>query len=76
MISLSACGVVAVVQGGLPMDSLLPFSHEPLPLGQIWSDLSSDVQTQVVGLLAQLIVQAVVACSADACSGKEISHDD
>jgi hypothetical protein len=76
MIQLSAYCVVDVLQGVLPMFSRPSSSHEPLPPGQIWSALSHDVRTQVVGLLAQLTLQAVVARPADECSGKEISPDD
>jgi hypothetical protein len=74
MIQLSAWYAVAVLQGGLPMTSFP--SHEPFPLGQIWPALSSEIQTQVVGLLAHLTVQAIVARSVDVCSGKELPLDD
>lgn len=50
-----------------------PSSHEVqvTPI-QVWPALSSDLRTRLVGLLAQLTVNMVVASPGNACSAKEV----
>ena len=40
---------------------------------QVWPALSLDLRTRVIGLLAQLALNVIVACPAEAEAGKEVA---
>ena len=50
--------------------------QEQSPLVHIWAHLSSDLQTRVIGLLAQLALNVVVARPSAESHGKEARHVD
>ena len=76
MIELSASLVVWAHQGGCCMSPLSSFDQEQKALAHIWVHLSSDLQTRVIGLLAQLALNVVVARPPDESHGKEARHVD
>ena len=43
---------------------------------QVWSALSLDLRTRVIGLLAQLALNMVTTRPGNECTGKEVSHAD
>ena len=56
---------------------MFPFSSSPQEqstLAQIWSQLSADLQTRVIGLLAQLALNMVVARPQDQSEREEARH--
>jgi hypothetical protein len=58
---------------------MFPFSSSPQEqstLAHIWSHLSADLQTRVIGLVAQLALNVVVARPPDESHGKEARHVD
>ena len=61
MIELSSCLVVLSHQGGCYMYPLSSSRQDQSPLAHVWSHLSSDLQTCIVGLLAELALNALVA---------------
>ncbi len=76
MIELSACQVVWAHQGGCCMFPLSSSDQEHRVLAQIWAHLSSDLQTHVIGLLAQLALNVVVARQENQSEGEEARHAD
>lgn len=56
---------------------MFPFSssqQEQSTLSQIWSQLSADLQTRVIGLVAQLALNVVVVQSQSQPQREEICH--
>ena len=43
---------------------------------QVWSALSLDLRTRVIGLLAQLALNMVTTRLGNECAGKEVAHAD
>jgi hypothetical protein len=74
MIQRISCHVVWAHQGGCCMS--LPFSpdQEQSTLALVWAHLSSDLQTRVIGLLAQLALNVVVARSPNQSKEEEARH--
>ena len=76
MIELSACHVVWAHQGGCCMFPLSSSDQEQSTLIHIWAHLSSDLQTRVIGLLAQLALNVVVARPGNQSEREEACHVD
>jgi hypothetical protein len=76
MIELSACLVVWAQQGGRCMAPLPSSDQEQSALVHIWAHLSSDLQIRVIGLLAQLALNAVVTRPASQCEREEACYAD
>ena len=74
MIELSACHVVWAHQGGCCMFPLSSSDQEQSTLVHIWAHLSSDLQTRVIGLLAQLALNVVVVRQENWSEREEASH--
>ena len=58
---------------------MFPFSSSPQEqstLAQIWSQLSADLQTRVIALVAELALSVLVARSHNEAEGEEIHHVD
>lgn len=56
---------------------MFPFSSSPQEqstLAQIWSQLSADLQTRVIGLVAELALSVLVARSHNMSEGEEARH--
>jgi hypothetical protein len=70
MIMVSVFHLICARQGGVRMSSR-PFARDMLvtPV-QVWPALSHDLRTRIVGLLAQLALNAVVAHPASGCTAK------
>ena len=75
MIKLSA-GLLWAHQGGYCMVPLSSCDQEQGTLTHIWVHLSSDLQIRVVGLLAQLALNMVVARSQNQSEREEACHAD
>jgi hypothetical protein len=74
MIELAARHVVWVHQGGCCM---VPFSSSPQEqrtLAQVWSQLSADLHTRVIGLVAQLALNVVVVQAQSQPQREETCH--
>ena len=76
MIELSACHVVWAHQGGCCMFPLSSSDQEQSTLVHIWAHLSSDLQTRVIGLLAQLALNVVVVRQENQSQREEACHGD
>jgi hypothetical protein len=76
MIQVSAYHAAWEHQGGCCMSPLSSFDQEQNALAHIWAHLSSDLQTRVIGLVAQLALNVVVARPPDESHGKEARHVD
>lgn len=76
MIELSACLVIWAQQGGRCMVPLSSSDQEQSALVHIWTHLSSDLQIRVIGLLAQLALNAVVTRSASQLEREEARYAD
>ena len=76
MIELSACYVVWAHQGGCCMFPLSSSDQEQSTLVHIWAHLSADLQIRVIGLLAQLALNAVVARPQNQSEREEARHAD
>ena len=74
MIELSACHVVWAHQGGCCMFPLSSSDQEQSTLVHIWAHLSSDLQTRVIGLVAQLALNVVVVQSQSQPQREETCH--
>ena len=75
MIELSAYQVVWAHQGGCCMFPLSSSSGQKCgTLAHVWTQLSSDLQTRVIALLAQLALSVVVARSQNEPEGEETRH--
>ncbi len=74
MIELSAYQVVWAHQGGCCMSPLPSSGQEYGALAHVWAQLSSDLQTRVIALLAQLALSVVVARSQNEPEGEETRH--
>jgi len=74
MIQQVSCHAVWAHQGGCCMS--LPFSpdQEQSTLALVWVHLSSDLQTRVIGLLAQLALNVVLARSTNQSREEEVHH--
>lgn len=56
---------------------MFPFSsaeQEQNALAHVWSQLSADLQTRVIGLVAQLALNVVVVRSQNQSEGEEQNH--
>ncbi len=74
MISLDAFQVVCALKGGFRMSSLSSsVDHQVVPT-QVWASLSIDLQAHVIGLLAHLALNVVVARHEHEHAGKEPDH--
>ncbi len=73
MIAVSVFAVVCALQGGVRMSSRPSFREVQVTPVQVWSALSSDLRTRVVGLLAELALNVVAARPANGCTGKEVA---
>ena len=74
MIQASAFHVLGALQGGLCMFSRPSSVAQRVTPAQVWPALSVDLRTRVIGLLAQLAVNVVVARPLEDAAGKERSH--
>lgn len=74
MIELVSCHVVWTHQGGCCMSPLSLTDQEQSTLALVWAHLSSDLQTRVIGLLAQLALNVVVAGCHNESEGEEARH--
>ena len=70
MIAVSVFPVECAWQGGLRMSSHPPSSEGIVSPAQVWSALSLDLRTRVIGLLAQLALNMVTRLGNE-CAGKE-----
>ena len=76
MIELSACHAIWAHQGGCCMFPLSSPDQEQGTLTHVWTHLSSDLQTHVIGLLAQLALNVVVARPQSRSKREEARHVD
>ena len=76
MIELFAWYVVWAHQGGCCMFPLSSSEQEQSPLVHIWAHLSPDLQIRVIGLLAQLALNAVVVRQENQATREEVRHAD
>ncbi len=76
MIELSTYLVVWAQQGGRCMVPFSSSEQEQSALVHIWTHLSSDLQIRVIGLLAQLALNAVVTRPASQLEREEARHAD
>jgi len=77
MIELSACHGVWAHQGGCCMFPLPSSSGQKCgALAHVWTQLSSDLQTRVIALVAELALSVVVARSHNETEGEETHHVD
>jgi hypothetical protein len=76
MIELFAWYVVWAHQGGCCMFPLSSSEQEQSTLVHIWAHLSPDLQIRVIGLLAQLALNVVVARPPAESHGKASRHVD
>ena len=75
MIELSVCYVVWAHQGGCCMFPLPSSSGQECgTLAHVWTQLSSDLQTRVIALVADLVLSVVVARSQNETEGEEARH--
>ena len=74
MIELSARHVVWLHQGGCCMFPLSSSGQESGALVHVWAHLSSDLQTRVIGLVAQLALNVVVVRQENWSEREEASH--
>ena len=74
MIKISACHVLWVHQGGCCMFPFSSSHQEQGVLAQIWSHLSADLQTRVIGLVAQLALNVVIVQSQSQPQREETCH--
>ena len=73
MIQLAVFQMLGVLQGGVRMSSRPSTSHQQVTPAQVWPALSLDLRTRVIGLLAQLALNVLVACPTEAEAGKEVA---
>jgi hypothetical protein len=74
MIQAFVSHMVCALQGGLHM-SCRPASHDvQVTPVQVWPALPLDLRTRVIGLLAQLTLNMVMARPGNECAGKEVAH--
>ncbi|HEY6411721.1 MAG TPA: hypothetical protein VIY29_30045 [Ktedonobacteraceae bacterium] len=76
MIEVFACRMAWAQQGGRCMIPLPSSDQEQSALVHIWTHLSSDLQIRVIGLLAQLALNAVVVRPVSQCEREEACHDE
>jgi hypothetical protein len=76
MIELFAWYVVWAHQGGCCMFPLSSSEQEQSTLVHIWAHLSPDLQIRVIGLLAQLALNAVVVRQENRATREEVRHAD
>ena len=76
MIELVSCHVVWVHQGGCCMFPFSSSNQEQSTLAHIWSQLSADLQTRVIGLVAQLALNVVVVQSQSQPEREETCYDE
>ena len=76
MIQVLASHMVCALQGGLRMSSRPSSPEGQVTPAQVWSALSLDLRTRVIGLLAQLALNMVTTRPGNECTGKEVSHAD
>ncbi len=73
MIAVSVFHLVCARQGGVHVSSCPSIRDMQVTPVQVWPALSSDLRTRIVGLLAQLTLNAVIAHPASACTAKEVA---
>ncbi len=73
MIVVSMFHLVCARQGGMHMSSRTSSHDVQVTPVQVWPALSHDLRTRIVGLLAQLALNVVVARPASACTAKEVA---
>jgi hypothetical protein len=73
MILASVFHLISALQGGVHMSSHLSSRDVQVTPGQVWPALSHDLRTRIVGLLAQLALNVVVARPASARTAKEVA---
>ena len=76
MIAVSVFPLECAWQGGLRMSSRPSSPEGQVTPAQVWSALSLDLRTRVIGLLAQLAFNMVATRPGNECAGKEVSHAD
>jgi hypothetical protein len=76
MIQVFASHMVCALQGGLRMSSRPASRDVQVTPVQVWSALSLDLRTRVIGLLAQLALNMVTTRLGNECAGKEVAHAD
>ncbi len=74
MIQLVSYHVVWEHQGGYCMSPFSSPDQEQNVLALVWAHLSSDLQRSVIGLLAELALNVVVARLHTASEGEEARH--
>ena len=74
MIAVSVFPLECAWQGGLRMSSRPSAPEGQVTPAQVWSALSLDLRTRVIGLLAQLALNMVATRPGNECAGKEVSH--
>jgi hypothetical protein len=73
MIQLAVFQMLGVLQGGVHMSSR-PFTfHQQVTPAQVWPALSLDLRTRVIGLLAQLALNVLVARPTPEDLGEEVA---
>jgi hypothetical protein len=73
MIQLAVFQMPGVLQGGVRMSSRPATSHQQVTPAQVWPALSLDLRTRVIGLLAQLALNVLVARPTPEDPGKEVA---
>ena len=73
MIQLAVFQMLGVLQGGVRMPSRPATSHQQVTPAQVWPALSLDLQTRVIGLLAELTLNVLVACPTPDDPGKVVA---
>jgi hypothetical protein len=76
MITLSVFPLECARPRGLRMFSRPSSPEGQVTPAQVWSALSLDLRTRVIGLLAQLALNMVATRPGNECAGKEVSHAD
>lgn len=75
MIQLAVFQMLDPLQGGVSMTLRPPAPQALVTPAQVWPALSLDLRTRVIGLLAQLALNVIVAGPAEAEAGKEVADD-
>ena len=73
MIQLAVFQMLGVLQGGVHMSSRPFTSHQQVTPAQVWPALSLDLRTRVIGLLAQLALNVLVALPTPEDPGEEVA---
>ncbi len=73
MIQLAVFQLLDALQGGVSMALRSPAPQALVTPAQVWPALSLDLRTRVIGLLAQLALNVIVAGPVEAEAGKEVA---